>query len=244
MIKSFEVPKENCKKMVMSSLEIAKATGKMHKHIIRDIRTMEEAWEKVTGTKFGLSEYKDKTGRKLPCYILKYDECMYVASKWNDETRAKLVKRWKDLESQRIAEEKNPDISVSKAIKAYKKQGKSDAWIANRFSSTVTRNSYTKVLQNHDVQRFGTCTDEIYLGLFGARAKTIKKEKGLPEKSNLRDNMSMVQLSSIMLAEALATENIEQKDIRGDNGCAKVSRISADNVAEAVEHGRKQLGTH
>ena len=76
MIKSFEVPKENCKKMVMSSLEIAKATGKMHKHVIRDIRTMEEAWEKVTGTKFGLSEYKDKTGRKLPCYILKYDECM------------------------------------------------------------------------------------------------------------------------------------------------------------------------
>lgn len=228
----------------MTSLEIAKATGKKHKNVIRDIRVMEEAWEKVNGLKFELVEYKDRKGEMRPCYILKYDECMYVASKWNDETRAKLVKRWKDLETQRIAEEKNPDISVSKAIKVYKKQGKTDAWIANRFSSTVTRNSYTKVLQDHDVQKFGTCTDEIYLGLFGARAKTIKKEKGLPEKSNLRDNMSMVQLSSVMLAEALATENIEQKDIRGDNGCAKVSRISADNVSEAVERGRKQLGTH
>lgn len=82
----------------MSSREIAELTGKLHKHVLRDIRAMEPAWEKVTGSKFGLSEYEDPTGRKLPEYQLNKDETLYVATKYNDETRAKLIMRWKQLE--------------------------------------------------------------------------------------------------------------------------------------------------
>ena len=52
----------------MSSREIAELAGKQHKNVIRDIRNMEESWEKVTGLKFELSEYLDSTGRKLPEY--------------------------------------------------------------------------------------------------------------------------------------------------------------------------------
>ena len=36
-------------------LEIAELTGKQHFHLMRDIRKMEIAWEKVQGSKFGLS---------------------------------------------------------------------------------------------------------------------------------------------------------------------------------------------
>ena len=32
----------------MTSLEIAEVTGKQHNHVMRDIRNMESAWEKVT----------------------------------------------------------------------------------------------------------------------------------------------------------------------------------------------------
>jgi hypothetical protein len=63
---------------------------------------MEPAWEKVTETKFGLSEYTDSTGRKLPCYELTKRECLYVATKFNDEARAKLVIRWEALEVDRL----------------------------------------------------------------------------------------------------------------------------------------------
>ena len=39
----------------MTSLEIAELTGKQLKNIMRDIRNMEPAWEKVQGLKFELS---------------------------------------------------------------------------------------------------------------------------------------------------------------------------------------------
>ena len=74
----------------MTSLEIAEITGKQHKNLMRDIRNMEAAWEKTTGLKFALSEYQDSTGRALPCYSLTKTECLYIATKFNDEARARL----------------------------------------------------------------------------------------------------------------------------------------------------------
>lgn len=87
------------KNKTMSSLEIAELTGKPHNDVLKAIRAMEPAWEKVTKGKFSLSEYKDSTGRTLPCYELNYQECMYIATKFNDEARAKLVLRWESLET-------------------------------------------------------------------------------------------------------------------------------------------------
>ena len=37
----------------MTSLEIAQVTGKMHKDVMKAIRNMEPAWEKVNGRNFG-----------------------------------------------------------------------------------------------------------------------------------------------------------------------------------------------
>ena len=57
----------------MTSLEIAEVTGKLHKHLMRDIRNMEAAWEKVNGSKFGLVDYRDAKGELRPCYSLSKD---------------------------------------------------------------------------------------------------------------------------------------------------------------------------
>ena len=84
----------------MTSLQIAEVAGKMHKHVLEAIRTMEPAWEKVNGTKFRLAEYKDAKGEMRPCYQLTKTECLYIATKFNDEARAKLVIRWEELERQ------------------------------------------------------------------------------------------------------------------------------------------------
>ena len=84
----------------MTSLEIAELTGKNHFDLMRAIRKMEPAWEKVNGCKFALVEYRDKKGELRPCYQLTKTECLYIATKFNDEARAKLVLRWQELELQ------------------------------------------------------------------------------------------------------------------------------------------------
>ena len=82
----------------MSSLEIAKLTGKPHNDVMKAIRAMEPAWEEVNGGKFSRVEYKDAKGEMRPCFELTKTECLYVATKFNDTARAKLVIRWEELE--------------------------------------------------------------------------------------------------------------------------------------------------
>jgi len=82
----------------MSSLEIAKLTGKPHNDVLKAIRAMEPAWVKVNGGNFSRVEYKDAKGEMRPAFELTKTECLYVATKFNDEARAKLVIRWEELE--------------------------------------------------------------------------------------------------------------------------------------------------
>lgn len=84
----------------MTSLQIAEITARLHKNVMRAIRNMEPALEKINGRKFELVDYKDEKGETRPCYSLNKEECLYIATKFNDEARAKLIKRWKELEEQ------------------------------------------------------------------------------------------------------------------------------------------------
>jgi len=86
----------------MTSLEIAELTGKNHFDLMRAIRKMEPAWEKVNGCKFALVEYQDRKGEYRPCYQLTKTECLYIATKFNDEARARLVLRWQELETEEV----------------------------------------------------------------------------------------------------------------------------------------------
>ena len=85
----------------MTSLEIADVTGKPHNDVLKAIRKMEDGWKEVAQGNFSLSSYKDPTGRILPCYSLTKAECLYVATKFNDVARARLVLRWEELESEK-----------------------------------------------------------------------------------------------------------------------------------------------
>ena len=88
----------------MTSLEIAELTGKQHKDLLRAIRKMEIAWVDVTGRKFALrvkiNELANGVKIETPYYLLTKTECLYIATKFNDEARARLVLRWQELELQ------------------------------------------------------------------------------------------------------------------------------------------------
>ena len=104
------VGNDNNQPQMMTSLEIAELTGKQHKDLMRAIRNMEPAWEKVQGRKFALLQkvYNlPNGGTKLtPYYSLTKTECLYIATKFNDEARAKLVLRWEELERANALNEK------------------------------------------------------------------------------------------------------------------------------------------
>ena len=92
------------KVQTMTSLEIAELTGKQHKDVMKAIRNMEPAWVKVCGRNFALTSrtiiQPNGGTREVPCYLLTKTECLYIATKFNDEARAKLVLRWQELELQ------------------------------------------------------------------------------------------------------------------------------------------------
>ena len=83
----------------MSSLEIAELTGKQHAHIMRDIRKLLS--QGVTASNFGLSEYRDSTGRKLPCFELTKKGCLILASGYDAVLREKIIDRWDLLETEK-----------------------------------------------------------------------------------------------------------------------------------------------
>jgi phage regulator Rha-like protein len=94
------------REQTMTSLEIAELTGKNHFDLLRAIRKMEPAWEKTCGCKFALTSrtiiQPNGGTREVPCYQLTKTECLYIATKFNDEARAKLVLRWEQLEKEEL----------------------------------------------------------------------------------------------------------------------------------------------
>jgi len=87
---------------MMTSLEIAEVTGKQHNDVLKAIRKMEPAWAKVAQGNFSLGHYQDANGQMRPCYQLTKTETLYIATKFNDEARARLVLRWEELELERL----------------------------------------------------------------------------------------------------------------------------------------------
>lgn len=82
----------------MTSREMAHLAEKSHAHLMRDIRKMEESWLKIGQSKFGQSYYINSQNRKMPMYTLTQTESLYIATKFNDKARGKLVLRWKELQ--------------------------------------------------------------------------------------------------------------------------------------------------
>lgn len=109
----------------MSSVDIARVTGKMHNDVLKAIRAMEPAWEKIAQGKFSLGSYQDANGQQRPCYYLTKRECLYVATKFNDEARAKLIIRWEELERRTVTQLPdftNPAIAARAWAEEYEKR--------------------------------------------------------------------------------------------------------------------------
>jgi len=85
----------------MTSLMLAELTGKPHSDLMKSIRRMEPAWTNVNQGKFSLVNYSDVKGELRPMFELSKTECLFIATKFNDEARAKVILRWEQLEKEK-----------------------------------------------------------------------------------------------------------------------------------------------
>lgn len=83
--------------ITMSSREISNLTGKEHKNVLADIRKMSE--DLGIDCAIFSAQYKDSTGRSLPCFNLDKELTLTLVSGYNVELRNKIIKRWMELEA-------------------------------------------------------------------------------------------------------------------------------------------------
>ena len=85
----------------ITSLELAQFSNKEHKNLLESIRNMEQTWVSLGQPNFKQSYYFNSQNKKQPMYELSKTESLYIASKFSDEVRAKIILRWEELENQK-----------------------------------------------------------------------------------------------------------------------------------------------
>lgn len=234
------------KPKTMSSLEIAELTGKRHDNIMRDIRTMvKDLHSSDLSFVCESGTYKSENGQIYTCYNLDKDTTLTLLLGYDVVARMKVVRRWTQLEAERIQDEIDPDRLIAKFKEAHRKQGKSEAWINARLRSIASRHDFTDCLKEHGVKGYGygKCTNAIYTPLFGGGADEVRRKLNITQSVSIRDNMSSLHLASVQFAEELAKEYIEDNQVFGNNRCERASYSSASIVAAAIKENRKSSRT-
>ena len=154
--------------------------------------------------------------------------------------KAEPIKQWlAHLGKERIDEEFDPEITINRALEAYRRKGYSDDWINQRLKAIDARKDFTDELKNNgikDGKDFAMLTDLLTKVWSGYSTKEYKSYKGLT-KENLRDNMTNMELVLNMLAEVSSTEISKASDIKNKDN-AKNSVIEGGTIAK---NARKQI---
>ncbi len=123
--------------------------------------------------------------------------------------KAEPFKLWMaQVASQRIDQLQDPELSINQAVADYRRLGYSEAWINQRIKSIEVRKELTDEWKRTGVEeglQYATLTDIITQTWSGLTTRQYKDYKGL-HKESLRDNMTNLEITLNMLAEASATE--------------------------------------
>ena len=148
--------------------------------------------------------------------------------------KAEPIKLWlAHLGKERIDEEYDPEITINRALEAYRRKGYSDDWINQRLKAIDARKEFTDELKNNGIEsskEFADLTNLLTKTWSGYSVKEYKSYKGLT-KENLRDNMTNMELVLNMLAEVTSTEISKSNDIKSKEN-AKESVIEGSTIAK------------
>lgn len=90
----------NNPEVAITSLDIAEATGKLHKNVMRDIRNETKKLGELAHELFTESTYTNKQNKQQPCYTLTKRGAMMLAVKYDAVIRYKILDHVEKLEEE------------------------------------------------------------------------------------------------------------------------------------------------
>jgi hypothetical protein len=157
------------------------------------------------------------------------------------------------LEPEAIFENiKDPDKLLDAFIAYHRKRGKEDDWINNRIQSTINRLRFTRALSEFVIEvlfrkHYATATDDVYRGLWGRSAATLKSQLRLGKNDNLRDNQPSLALQYQGIVEEVCAANLEERqELYWDEAREIIQNIATIIGRQAEETSRlmkKDLAT-
>ncbi|MCK9272309.1 Bro-N domain-containing protein [Candidatus Gracilibacteria bacterium] len=162
--------------------------------------------------------------------------------------KAEPFKRWlARVGYERIEEIENPELAQERMKNLYEQKGYNKDWIDKRLRGVAIRQNLTDEWKERGITSntdYTILTSEISKATFGMTPSEYKKFKNIPEKSksNLRDNMTDLELIFTMLGEKVTTEisKIEKPETFKKN--QKVAKRGGKVAGNARKETEKEIG--
>ncbi len=148
---------------------------------------------------------------------------------------------------ERVQEIENPELAQERMKKLYEQKGYSKSWIEKRLRGIAIRQDLTDEWTERGIgsgKDFAILTAEISKATFGMTPKEYKEHKNIPakSKSNLRDNMTDLELIFTMLGERVTTEISQDEKPEGIPENKKVAKRGGGVAGVARKEAEKELG--
>ena len=176
----------NTIEQTMSSFEIAKLTGKQHKHVMRDIRELNKGYEKLYMPKIGqilkITDLGFGRQRNDPYFELTKMQTFDLLTGYNTELRIKVNRRWAELEAL-------TQIKMPKSLNVYGMEALPYIEWLLLHNYSVTSGQYHARIRKHPQHFYKASTGKWYINkAFAEQLLTIrqgiqalKEVKGLPQ---------------------------------------------------------------
>jgi Rha family phage regulatory protein len=172
----------------VSSLDLAETFQKEHKHVMEDIRRIEDTISRAEiSTLFSLTSYKGANGKSNPMYHMSRDGFTLLAMGYTGEKAIKFK------------------LAYIKQFNAM--EGLLKGKLVEREKGIAVRQALTKSLQlsQENVRMHGhaysTYTNCIYKVLLGMSANQLREKYGISKKDNIRDLLSENELKAVQSME-------------------------------------------
>ena len=196
----------NTIEQTMSSFEIAKLTGKQHKHVMRDIRELNKGYEKLYMPKIGqilkITDLGFGRQRNDPYFELTKMQTFDLLTGYNTELRIKVNRRWAELEAL-------TQIKMPKSLNVYGMEALPYVEWLLLHNYSVTSGQYHARIRKHPQHFYKASTGKWYINkAFAEQLLTIRQ--GMQA---LKEVKGLPQVHQVTLFEVLAEVEAEQRKL-------------------------------